>query len=309
MSETVTSPRPAPPSSGAERRRIEKRTSQTAEWLCVARACSYRDRSPYGHSEDWVAARLLNPVLRTASRFARFRRFWGRLSRKGMYEWAVARTRYVDAVFEKYASSVAQVLIMGAGYDTRGVRFEDRLRDARVFEVDAPTTQADKLRGFRLRKIPLPANLTFVAVNFDHETAAERLAEAGFRNGLPTLYLLEGLTMYLAPESVDETLRLISDSAGSGSILVFDYAYADVLRGDTSRFGAEGVMKAVSEAGESWRFGIEEGGIAEFLSRYGFQVVDEASPAELERRFYTDPDGVCHGRVNGTQAVVTARKP
>jgi methyltransferase (TIGR00027 family) len=295
-----------------EGRRIERTTSQTAEYLCVARACSFHDRSPYGHSDDWVAARLPNVVLRTASRLGPFRRLWRRLAAPGMYDWAVARTRYVDEAFGRLGPSMAQVVIMGAGYDSRAFRFADQLRGARIFEVDAPRPQADMRRGLELRRLAVPSNLVFVPVDFETRSTAECLAEAGFVRGKPTLYLLEGLIVYLEPGTVGETFRFISDSAGSGSVLVFDYAYADVVRGDArgrARFGAEPATKDTTRVGEKWRFGIEEGEVAAFLARYGFTLADEASPIELERRYFTDPSGGLHGRVNGTQAVVTARKP
>ena len=275
----------------------------------MVRACSYRDPDPYRHSGDYVAAALPGTPLRLGARLGPFRRLLGRFSRRGLYEWVVARTRYVDDVFERFGPSMAQVLIMGAGYDSRAIRFEGALRSARVFEVDAPAPQADKRRGLELRKLPVPANLVFVAVDFETQSAATRLAEAGFRPGLATLFVLEGLTMYLEPATVDGTLQTVADLAGGGSVLVFDYAYADVVGGDEARFGAQGTMDAVAGVGESWRFGIEEGTVREFVSRYGFELIDDASPAELERRFLTDPSGRIHGRVNGTQAIATARRP
>jgi len=143
-------------------RRVETGTSRTAEWVCVTRACSYRERNPHRHSDDWVAAAILPPFLRTGARLGPFRRLWARLAAKGMYLWVVARTRYIDEVFARVAPSVAQVLIMGAGYDSRAIRFRDQFRNARVFELDAPRPQADKRRGLELRRLDVPENLVFV---------------------------------------------------------------------------------------------------------------------------------------------------
>ena len=177
--------------------------------------------------------------MRAGARLCWFRRFWGHLSPKGMYEYVTVRTRYVDDVFRADAAKVRQVVILGVGYDSRAIRFADELAAARVFEVDAPKPQADKLLGIRLRKLSIPPNLTFVPVDFETQSAAECRADAGFEKDLPTLYLLEGLTMYLTPEAIDETFRFIADSAGSGSILVFDHAYASILRGDEGPYGAK----------------------------------------------------------------------
>jgi methyltransferase (TIGR00027 family) len=76
---------------------------------------------------------------------------------------------------------MAQVLIMGAGYDSRAFRFRVGLRNARVFELDAPKPQADKRRGLELRKLDVPENLAFVPVDFEIESASQHLAQAGFR--------------------------------------------------------------------------------------------------------------------------------
>ena len=289
-------------------RRVQRGTSRTAEWVCVTRACSFRDRDPYRHSDDWVAAAILPRFLRVATRLAPFRRrVWPRLARPGMFAWVVARTRYIDAVFARYGGDVEQVAIMGAGYDSRAIRFADLLKRARVFEVDAPKPQADKRRGLSLRKLSTPANLTFVPVDFETQSAAECLAGAGFERGKATLFLLEGLTMYLEPETIDATFRMIAEAAGPGSVLVFDYAYAAVIAGDASAYGAAGLAQQVSRTGEAWRFGIAKGAVAEFLARYHFAVVDEASPEALEQRCFTDESGRTVARVNGTQALVTAR--
>jgi methyltransferase (TIGR00027 family) len=276
--------------------------------VCVARACSFNEHDAHRHSGDWVAVALLPPFLRVGSRLGPFRRLWSRLAAEGMYQWVIARTRYIDDVFANVAPSVAQVLIMGAGYDSRAIRFADQLRAARVFELDAPAPQADKRSGLEHRKLTVPDNLTFVAVDFETDSVAERLAQAGFVMGTPTLFLLEGLTMYLEPETVGETFRLIAETAGPSSVVVFDYAYAAVVAGGRTEHGAAGVTESVARFGEPWRFGIERGRVGEFLAPYGFTIADEASPETLEKRYFTDQSGRRVGRVNGTQALVTARK-
>jgi methyltransferase (TIGR00027 family) len=276
--------------------------------VCVARACSFRERNAYRHSDDWVAAAILGLILRVGIRFGPFRRLWSRLAAKGMYQWVIARTRYVDDVFARMATSVSQVLIMGAGYDSRSIRFAEQLREARVFELDAPAPQADKRRGLALRKLDVPANVTFVAVDFETDSVAERLVQAGFVMGKPTLFLLEGLTMYLEPNTVDEMFQLIAESAGPGSVLVFDYAYASVIKGERMHYGAADAVESAARVGEAWRFGIERGRVGEFLVAYGFGITDEASPETLEQRYFTDRSGRLVDRVNGTQALVTAHK-
>ena len=119
---------------------------------------------------------------------------------------------------------------------------------------------------------------------------------------------MEGLLMYLQPESVDQTFRVIRDYAGVGSRVVFDYIYASVLRHENLYYGESDASKAVSGADEQWHFGIEQGEVPSFLSAYGFELSDHKSAQDLERVYFTDKDGHVVGRVNGTHCLVTATK-
>ena len=269
--------------------------------VCMIRACSSREQGER-HGDDWVALRLVPPVARLGTRIALFRRIVrDRLAPPGMYDYVIARTRSIDDAFAAVAPNIEQVVIFGAGYDSRAIRFADALRGARVFELDAPRPQADKVRGLARRGITVPANVAFVPVDFAATTAAEALATARFAPGASTLYLLEGLTQYLDVPAVDATFGFIGASAGPGSRVVFDYALASVIRGELDTYGEAGMMRSLARSGEPWRFGIEEGCVGEFLAPFGLAVVDEADAAELERRYL----GGRH-RVNGTQVLVTA---
>jgi methyltransferase (TIGR00027 family) len=57
------------------------------------------------------------------------------------------RTRFIDDALERGVKNGAtQVVILGAGFDTRAYRFRDLLKNCRVIEVDAASTQAYKKR-------------------------------------------------------------------------------------------------------------------------------------------------------------------
>jgi methyltransferase (TIGR00027 family) len=231
------------------------------------------------------------------------------LEPQGVYEWVIARTRYIDAVMMKaLAEDFSQVVIFGAGFDSRAIRFQRQLSDRRVFELDAPTTQAMKIRQLERRGVVLPPNLVFVPVNFEKEAAAEKLSTAGFHTGAKTLVIVEGVLQYLNPESAEETLRTIAEQVGPGSWLVFDYAHASVLRGEGTSYGEQRMTRGVDRFGASWQFGLEEGEVEPFLARRGFGQRDRKSPQQLEEMYFQDADGRIVGRVNGTQSIVWAEK-
>ena len=140
--------------------------------------------------------------------------------RAPMRHQATARTSYYDAALQRHLAGVEQVVILGAGFDTRSFRLppEDHVR---CFEVDLPRTQAHKLE--MLQKAGLSTRLaTYVSADFETEDWMGKLGAAGFDPGRRTLFLWEAVTMYLDRDSVGATLRRIAGSA-PGSVVAFDY--------------------------------------------------------------------------------------
>jgi methyltransferase (TIGR00027 family) len=228
---------------------------------------------------------------------------------KGIYEYVIARTKYIDAVFKRaLAEEFNQILIFGAGFDTRALRFQVEMGNTRIFELDVPVTQAAKIGQYQKRHLAIPPNLRFIAIDFDKESLSMKLDEAGFFKGQRSLFVLEGLVMYLQPESVDKTFQTIQEYAGQGSWVVFDYIYTSVLRKEAIYYGETGIERRVSDVGEGWQFGIEKGGIQQFLARYALQLTDQKDANELEKIYFTDENGKTVGRVNGTHCLVTVEK-
>jgi methyltransferase (TIGR00027 family) len=240
-----------------------------------------------------------------------FRRFYRQvIAPKGIYEYTIARTKYIDAVFkETLAEGLDQILIFGAGFDTRALRFQAEAGDTRIFELDVPITQQAKLGQYAKRGLTIPANVEFISIDFDEESLSEKLEETGFSRSGKSLFVLEGLLMYLQPESVDETFEVIKAFAGEGSVVVFDYVRASVLRQAGSHYGERKIVETVAKAGERWYFGIEEGELEGFLKKYGLKVSEHQDAQDLEQRHFTDASGEIVGRVNGTHCLVRAVKP
>lgn len=257
-----------------------------------------------------MALLLVPTFMRLLLHIRLVRRFYRQvLAPKGIYEYTIARTKYVDAVFQaSLAEGFDQVLIFGAGFDTRALRFQTESGNTRIFELDAPITQEAKLAQYANRGLSIPANVTFISIDFDRESLPDKLEEAGFGKGARSLFVLEGLLMYLQPESVDETFKVIEEFAGEGSEVVFDYVLASVLRQAGSSYGEREIVNSVVKAGERWYFGIEEGELEGFLKKYGFSVTEHQDAHDLERQHFTERSGEIVGRVNGTHCLVRAVK-
>ena len=115
-----------------------------------------------------------------------------------------ARTALVDdAVLSAVAAGVTQVVVIGAGYDDRALRF--RTPGVRFFEVDHPATQADKRR--RVERLGATGDVSFVPVDLTSDDLGSALEAAGHDATAATLFVGEGLMVYLEREVILQSAR------------------------------------------------------------------------------------------------------
>ena len=293
-----------------DEKRIESKTSRTAEFTCMVRAASFYEKRPQYKTDDHIAPILVPKFFLPVIKIGPVRTFFiNRLFPKGMYEYVIARTKFVDSVFQKaLENQFDQILIFGAGFDSRGVRFSDLNKGTKIFELDAPVTQNAKVNQLRNRGIELNSNIIFISIDFNKESLEEKLLESGFNENQESLFILEGLTMYLDPEAVDSTFDVINKFAGKGSEVVFDYVYSSVIREENLYYGESEVYKGVKDRGEPWSFGIEKGEIESFLKDRNLKLIQNLNSEDLENEFFKDEHGNILSKVNGTHCIAHAKK-
>jgi methyltransferase (TIGR00027 family) len=202
-----------------------------------------------------------------------------------------ARVRYFDDfVADAVDASLEQLVVLGAGYDTRAYRIEG-LNKIKVFEVDHPETQGVKIE--KIKKIfgRLPEQVVYVPVDLESEDQGQKLLERGFDGHKKTLFVMEGLLMYLSPQAVDETLSLIVRNSAKGSSILFDYFKDSVIKG-TSEVG-KNIRDFAAEQGEPYQFGLNEGEVATFLAKRGFSQVQNVTSEDYKKAYFK---GVNEGR-------------
>jgi methyltransferase (TIGR00027 family) len=188
---------------------------------------------------------------------------------------ASARIQFFDAAVERYLPDVAQFVILGAGFDTRAYQLPNDTR-ARVFEVDSPQTQSVKRET--LHKVGIDSSaVTFVAADFEGDDWLACLTAAGFAPDERTLFLWEGVTMYLSRQAVEDSLRTIASTA-QGSVVAFDYFTTEALESRALywRYG----RAATRSTGETLKFGIDSTPpsrerLAELLRSCGLSLADQ----------------------------------
>ena len=205
----------------------------------------------------------------------------------------VIRTKFIDERLEcAVRDGATQIVIMGAGWDTRAYRFADQLHGVRVFEVDQPATQAWKRRRAEAVLGPPPPHLTYLQIDFRVQTLEAVLLAAGYDPTVRTLFIWEGVTMYLPEAAVRDTLRWISKQA-PGSMVVFDFAYQSLIdfieharQNPQQLEGAAKVgmdrLRQIAGWGEPWIFGVPTGASAEFLRGLGLEHRETLGMASVE---------------------------
>jgi len=166
--------------------------------------------------------------------------------------WIAVRVAWFDRLVREWRG--AQVVTLGAGFDTRPARLARA--GVRFFEVDQPESQKEKLaRLAKLDGYPKDA-ATYVTCDFEHEDFLDRLSASGFRTDTPALFVWEGVTPYLTEAAVRGTLRRIASGTHAESVVVFDHLRKKIVQGDVPQKDLES-REFVAELGEPLRFGVD----------------------------------------------------
>ena len=192
--------------------------------------------------------------------------------------WLALRVAYLDRLVGTAVDqlSIRQVVILGAGYDTRAARLPRA--GVRFFEVDHPATQAAK----RAQVAALPGypvdNATYVSCDFEHEDPIERLVANGFVRTEPALVIWEGVVMYLTEAAVRATAARLA-TLDPRSLIAFDFVGKKLAHGLGIDPSAASTRDYVGELGEPLRYGSDD--VLPLLYDAGFRWVRSLDFNEL----------------------------
>jgi len=154
------------------------------------------------------------------------------------------RSLYFDRYIKVHQATASQLVVLGAGFDTRCYGTLSK-GCPNLFEIDLPNTQEVKIKTLKKAEIDC-SNVTFVPADLRSEKWAEKLVEAGFDPKLKTVFLLEGITVYLNEKDVLDILSKISNLTVKGSAILVDFY--------SSRFVK---MSRLPNKVEGYKFGID----------------------------------------------------
>ena len=214
----------------------------------------------------------------------------------GFHEHLISRTRFIDDLIEKCAADkVEQYVILGAGYDSRAHRLK-LPSGVKIFEVDQPEVQ-EKKRSKLPDEIPNAENVTYVSIDFNHQSIKEQLLNAGFDQNKSTVFTLEGVSQYITKEALTSTLNELAALTQNSNATFFMSYVNRLLREDPKSCFGKGYVKAEKKAGliqnlaaksgEPWisLYSAEE--IEDLLSQNGFSLTENKTLADLNSEYFT----------------------
>jgi methyltransferase (TIGR00027 family) len=279
--------------------------SKTSILIAAMRALASHDPDPLVRNPDWLADQFIGPRERRM-----IQEHWAAQALNAMYvdalklgavgpvsRAALIRTRFIDESLERAVRSGAkQIVILGAGFDSRAYRQRALLAGTRVFEVDYGPTQEYKKQRVRDVLGGFPPNVVFAPIDFRKDKLSAVLHKSGYRDSVPALVIWEGVTFYISEDAVRQTLRTLADLAAPGSVLVTDYMTKSYVEGEPGN--PRKTQAGFPQWGEPWIFGIADGTEATFFGEGGFHLDKEVSlagsDAEVAKLYLTRRDGTIY---------------
>lgn len=279
----------------------KNQTSLTAQGIAIARAVESEKPAGERICYDPYARKFVPAWMYLAFGFF-IKTGYAEMRGPGVNAFLVARDRYIDDVLQNALdANLQQLVILGAGYDSRPYRFDLRGR-VKTLEVDHPATQQDKLAKLKVIFGRLPEHVTYVPVDFIAQTLEAGLLGAGYDPNLKTLFIWQGVCMYLTPDAVNTTLDFVVRHSLPGSAIVFDYVYRAVLE-EQAQGEIRGMRRYRFMTGEGLTFGIPEGAVEAFLKDRGFRQVQDVNAEGLKQAYFTGPNA--GRRVTGGYGIAT----
>lgn len=269
------------------------RPSTTASLVAAVRALYTALPEPYRIAPDPFAAALVPLPLAIPAHVAALAPAAAPLVHQlggaialGLTHHVALRTRAIDdALNTAFAEQGAtQLVILGAGLDCRGARL-DALAEARVFEVDHPSTHRYKAERLARSRLPSRARaITRVAIDFERDRLEDTLRAAGFEPRERSFWIWEGVTVYLTPAAIEQTLRAASALSAPGSRLAVTYVRPGRRRAPA---WLDPLTRALGRAvGEPLRGMLETSALDQLLAQTGYRRASDESAIDWAARYW-----------------------
>lgn len=268
----------------------EGKASRTAQYMALFRALETTRPAGARLFNDPYAISFLASGLKKATQLSRlpFIRalVYKIIHRKipGALSSGIARTKYIDDLLQYAINNGAQqVLILGAGFDTRGLRL-GFLRNTPVIEIDHPSTSSYKANVLKTSLIRLPDNILYYQLDFNKESLDDMMSWNPVDLTKPTAIIWEGVTNYLTGPAIENVFRFLSRFTG-GSYIIFTYVHQLVLDNPQLFYGAEKLLSDLDKLEERWTFGFKPEELKDYLNDFNWALLEDKGAVEYRRKY------------------------
>ncbi|MEP2775035.1 MAG: class I SAM-dependent methyltransferase [Luteolibacter sp.] len=196
----------------------------------------------------------------------------------------ILRKRGIEAEVRKsLATGAAQVAVLGAGYDLLAWMLHEEFPEVNFIEFDHPATQAPKRSA-----LPESRNFHYGEIDLEKEAFGEVASSCPhFNKGVPTVFIAEGLTMYLREGRVAELLADFSRLSGDTGRVIFTFMEKDQDGSIDFRDQRRGVGTWLRWRSEPFLWGIRREDLSGFLELSSLGNIEVADDARLRAQFLT----------------------
>lgn len=268
----------------------------TAALTCEMRAVGALNPDPKLRNSDRLAAAFCTPIRLPFDFDAARALIDADRAGYASYFYVNARSRYIDDLLVRgLRDGVKQVVVLGAGFDSRAYRFHALHPETRYYEIDRPGTIRAKRERVMKAFGQVPPYVALLPIDFETGSLRTTLLNAGFRSDRMSLFILEGVAMYVSEEGMSSTLNVLSSMAMRGSIVVLDYRIPVDGSDAAIARDAQAEEKAVARLGEPFRTSWTPASASAFLRSRGFRVNHDVGVSELRARYLEGTDGKLDG--------------
>ena len=192
----------------------------------------------------------------------------------------VLRSRYAeDCLKEAYHNGVRQFIILGAGLDTFAYRQPAWAKNINIIEADHPASQAEKLTKLQEARIPIPENLSFVAIDLEKDDLTIAFNETALQLSEPIFMACLGVLVYLSKNCVDKIFQF-AGTFPAKSEFVFTISH----QRDSEKLNC--TAERAATAGEPWITHFNQENLQAQLTSVGFKEVTFLTPEATISRYF-----------------------
>lgn len=263
--------------------------TRSAEVVAALRTASTKERDPIVANPDHLARHFVTSYFysRLISLPEKDCRDEFEKILPGSYCYFLARTKFVDKYFTRAVNEdIKQIVILGAGYDTRSIRLLNENSDVTVYEIDLPGTQNDKLEKMKKAKLTKNNNnVVYIASDFNKTTLTDLLKNNDFNFDEPAFFIFEGVSYYLEESATRNVFEFVAKNCVKKSSIVYDYSLKSFVDGSDDTYGGKQIQDWIKENNEPFKFGLHPDDNVHFMASCGLNVKTDLGPKEITEAY------------------------